>query len=137
MCSPLEQAGKERERVKEREKGEPYTCIPDILHLTTKKAPGLHTEALRWIPGHRFEAHKATASCPWSSIQCCALGDLKNDSKGDSTSESRSPSTLSEPPPTRLGRDPGARKEDTTRGIRGGEAEESLDPGTLAKIKRC
>ena len=29
MCSLLEQAGKERERVKEREKGEPYTRIPD------------------------------------------------------------------------------------------------------------
>ena len=29
MCSLLEQAGKERERIKEREKGEPYTCIPD------------------------------------------------------------------------------------------------------------
>ena len=33
MCSPLEQAGKERERVKEREKGEPYTRIPDSLLL--------------------------------------------------------------------------------------------------------
>ena len=31
MCSPLEQAGKERERVKEREKGEPYTRIPDKI----------------------------------------------------------------------------------------------------------
>ena len=30
MCGPLEQAGKERERIKERKKGEPYTCIPDI-----------------------------------------------------------------------------------------------------------
>ena len=29
VCSPLEQAGEERERVKEREKGEPYTRIPD------------------------------------------------------------------------------------------------------------
>ena len=29
MCSLLEQAGKERERIKEREKGEPYTRIPD------------------------------------------------------------------------------------------------------------
>ena len=29
MCSPLEQAGKERERIKEREKGKPYTRIPD------------------------------------------------------------------------------------------------------------
>ena len=29
MCGPLEQAGKEREWVKEREKGEPYTRIPD------------------------------------------------------------------------------------------------------------
>ena len=28
------------------------------------------------------------------------------------------------------------RVEDTTRGIGGGEAEESLDPGTLAKRKR-
>ena len=33
MCSPLEQAGKERERVKEREKGEPYTRIPDSRRL--------------------------------------------------------------------------------------------------------
>ena len=32
MCSPLEQAGKERERVKEREKGEPYTRIPNRGH---------------------------------------------------------------------------------------------------------
>ena len=29
MCSPLEQVGREGERVKEREKGEPYTRIPD------------------------------------------------------------------------------------------------------------
>ena len=30
MCSPLEWAGKEGKRVKEREKGEPYTRIPDM-----------------------------------------------------------------------------------------------------------
>ena len=33
----------------------------------------------------------------------------------------------------RLGRDSGVREEDTTWGIRGGEAEESLDPEILAK----
>ena len=43
VCSPLEQAGRERERVKEREKGEPYTRIPDtILVGTQTRARCLH-----------------------------------------------------------------------------------------------
>ena len=36
-----------------------------------------------------FDVHRVTASCSWSSIQRCTLGDLKNNQEEDSTSESR------------------------------------------------
>ena len=82
-----------------------------------------------------FDAHRVTASCSWSLIQSHASGELKNDPEGESTSESRSPNALLESPLMRSGRDSGVREEDTTWGIGGGEAEESLDPGTPAKRK--
>ena len=39
MCSPLEQVGRERERIKEGEKGEPYTRIPDTPPTTATLSP--------------------------------------------------------------------------------------------------
>ena len=59
---------------------------------------------------HTAAARKATASCSCRSIQRLASEDLM-----------------------RSGRDSVAREEDTTRGIGGGEEEESLDPGILTK----
>ena len=82
---------------------------------------------------HNAATRKATASCSCRSIQCLASEDLKKGSEGDSSSESMSPKNPSESHSMRSGRDSGECKEDTTRGIGGGEAEESLDPGILAK----
>ena len=65
MCGPLEWAGKERERIKEREKGEPYTRIPDTLDLFDRDgvlvevAPHWCWEAARStvIPRARFSEY--------------------------------------------------------------------------------
>ena len=76
--------------------------------------------------------HKATASCSCRSIQHRAWRDLATGSEGDSTSVSTSPKEESQSQSV----SPGlvvAVEEDTTRGIGGGEEEESLDPGIPAK----
>ena len=78
---------------------------------------------------YMFAGHRATASCSCCLIQHLTSGDLKNDCEGGLTS----PMTLSESQLRSLGRDSGVYEEDTTWGNGGGEAEESLDPGPLAK----
>ena len=75
---------------------------------------------------HTPAARKVTASCSCRSIQRLASEDLNKGSEGDSSSESMSPKNPSESHSRRSGRDSVAREEDTTRGIRGGEEEESV-----------
>ena len=109
--------------------------IPTLLHLPMKKALRLHPKSLAgkdpWE--HNAATCKATTSCSCRSIQHLASEDLKKGSGGDSSFESMSPKNPSESHSMRSGRDSGEREEDTTRGIGGGEAEESLDSGILAK----
>ena len=104
------------------------------LAPSVKKALHLHPKTLGKDPWeHTAAACKATASCSCRLIQRLASEDLKKGSEGDLSSESMSPKTPSESHLRRSGRDSGVCEEDTTRGIGEGEAEESLDPGILAK----